>query len=141
MPFAFSPAGVKGSGETFSVKIEPAPENEHVPCRPRQKPSFSVTALAEHPPRHFAVVEFDYAVPQHLGSFMALARQEHDIAGTRLIERDFNGALPIGLHQEFRFGALYTDNRVVDDEQWILAARIVRSKHDDVARTPRRLSH
>jgi hypothetical protein len=24
-PFAFTPAGVKGSGETFSVKVEPAP--------------------------------------------------------------------------------------------------------------------
>ena len=62
--------------------------------------------MAEHLARHFAVVEIDRAVPQHLGGFMALARQKHDVSGTRLIERDFNGALPIRFHQEFRIGAL-----------------------------------
>jgi len=44
------------------------------------------------------VVEINGAVPQHLGRFMSLARQEHDVTGARLIERNFNGALAVRFH-------------------------------------------
>src|ERR1700732_3682103 len=72
---------------------------------------------------------------------MSLARQEHDVTGTRLVERDFNGALAVRLHQKLCLGALQADNRVVDNEQWVLAARVVGGQHNEVAQTPRRFSH
>src|SRR6202011_4384874 len=79
--------------------------------------SISEAAMAKHLTRHLAVVEINGAVPQHLGRFMSLARQEHDVTGARLVERDFNGALAVRLHQKLCIGALQADNRVIDNKQ------------------------
>src|SRR5258708_37175687 len=94
----------------------------------QQPASISETAMAKHPTRHLPVVETNRAVPQDAGRFMTLARQEHNVTGTRLIQRNFNGALAVRFHEKLCTSALQSDNRVVDNEQRVLATRIVGSQ-------------
>ena len=112
------------------------------PCMLVQQPALlSETAMVKHLTRHLTVVEINRAIPQNLGRFMTLARQEHNVTGTRLIQRNFNGAFAVRFHEKLCTSALQSDNRVVDNEQRVLAARIVGSQHDNVAQTARGLSH
>ena len=106
-----------------------------------ENPSIAITALAQNALRHLAVVKLNRAVAQNLLRFVPFARKQHDVAGTRLIQRHFDGLLPVQLHEQLRLGALHAHNHVIDDQQRVFAPRIVRRQHDDFARAARRLSH
>src|SRR5215469_16976364 len=64
--------------------------------------SVSIPALAQDSPRHGAVVKIDSAVAQHLVGFVPFAREQHDVAGARLIESEVNGLLPVRLDEKLR---------------------------------------
>src|ERR1700722_13663936 len=91
----------------------------------RQGRLISKPAMADHPTPHLTVVEINGAVAQHLRRLMPLARQEYNVAGPRLVERDFNGALAVRLDEKLCLGALQADNCVVDDEKRVFTAWIV----------------
>src|SRR5215475_11842679 len=76
-----------------------------------------VTAFAQHPPRLFAIVEMQRAVSQNLIVLVAFAREQHDIARSRLIHRQRDRLLPILLDKIFRVRFLQANDDVVDDLQ------------------------
>src|ERR1700691_3629948 len=79
-------------------------------------PSISAeTAMTQNSSRHFAVVKINCGVAQNLVCLMPLTRKQHDVSRARLIERKFDGLLPVGFHQALGLGALHTNNGIVND--------------------------
>ncbi len=75
---------------------------------------------------------------------MPLARQQHNVARSRLLQSESNGFAAIRLHRIFRAGVLrflQSHHRIVHDRQRILRARIVGSEHHKIAALARRLAH
>ncbi len=99
------------------------------------------SALAQDAARHFAVIEINGAVPQHLVGLVALAGQQHDVAGPRLVESALDRNRAVGLNQVLRIGLLQAHHRIVDSPQRVFTARVVAGEHDNIARAPGRLAH
>src|SRR5438067_9150160 len=75
--------------------------------------------------------------------FMALSRDQYDVARLRQLAGELNGAFSVRLDGEFRSAVslAQTTERVMDDAQWVFAAWVVRGEHHKVASLRRRFTH
>src|SRR3974390_2024112 len=104
-------------------------------------PSIPVPVLAKESARDFPVVKLNGPLAQNLVVLVPLARQEHHVARTRLVQRSRNRFLAVWLDDDLCLGALDSHNRVIDDQQRVLAPRIVRRQDDNVAGLARGFAH
>src|SRR5579885_525212 len=91
--------------------------------------------------RDLYIIEGVSSLARDLHFFVTLPREEDDVAGACLIDGQLNRLSTVDLDNVLRSGLLQTDEGVVDDRRRILAARIIRGKHDVVASSTGSVAH
>src|ERR1700722_20153590 len=94
---------------------------------------FVVAAFAQYAPCFFAIIKMQRSVGENLIVLMTFSREQNDVARARLIHRQRDRLLPVGLDEIFRVRLLQADNDVVDDLQRIFCSRIIVGEDRQIA--------
>ena len=92
-------------------------------------------------PRDGHIIERYHPIGDGLSFFVSFAGQEHQVTRPRFGNGQGDGAVAIGLDEDFGWGLLEPRQHLFDDGQRVFSPRIIRSKYNHVAAFSSRLPH